>query len=271
MLNRAQVNNFTLNKNFTYTTSVENVTFNWYWLQNASILTLFVNRNYSSVEYNKSAIPQWDWDSYISAFNRWRTFDIDFAIKWENQIIVDTLLDEMTTALSFKEWVFKFLSSWVFREIKATMTAINISERTCVYILGTITFQTSESFRYNSDLKQVSIESQTTSPFTIQVNNLNLNSLPKIYLQFKASGNTWTTSISLLLNNRTIIFNWSITNNDILLFDFLEKQVLLNNIIQDYEWTSSSLLSWVNSIVISINGTFNLDCSVLFRDNYLLP
>jgi len=271
MLNRAKVNSFTLNQNFNYTTSVENVTFNWYWLQNASILTLFVNRNYNAVEYNKSPIPQGDWDNYISSFNRWRTFEVDFAIKWATQIIVDILLDEMSTALSYKEWVFKFLSSWVFRQINATMTSINISERTCVFITWTLTFQTSEPFWYNSNLEQTLTLSQTTSPFTIQVDNLWLIALPKIYLQFKASWNIWTTSISLVLNNRTITYSGAITNNDILLIDCLNKEVLLNNVLKDYTWTFSQLNTWVNSIVISINGTFNVDCSILSRLNYLLP
>lgn len=271
MLNRANVNSFTLNQNFNYTTSVENVTFNWYWLQNASILTLFVNRNYNAVEYNKSAIPQGDWDNYISAFNRWRTFEVDFAIKWANQIEVDTLLDLMSTALSYKEWVFKFLSSWVFRQINATMTSINISERTCVYITWTLSFNTSEPFWYASNLKQSLTLSQTTSAFTVQANNIWLVSLPQIYLQFKASWNVWITSIGLVLNNRTITFTWSITNNDILLIDNLNKEILLNGVLQDYTGTFSSLNTGVNSLIFTINGTFNVDVSVLYRDNYLLP
>lgn len=271
MLNRAKLNSFTLNQNFNYTTSIENVSFNWYGLFNSSILTLFVNRNYTAVEYNKSPIPQWDWDSFISSYNRWRIFEIDFAIKWNSRDIVDTLLDEMTTALSYKEWDFKFISSWVFRQIKATMTWINIKERTNVYIVWTLTFQTSEPFWYNINLEQTSITSQTTSPFTIQVNNTWLTSLPQIYLQFKASWNTGTTSISIAFNNRTITFTWSIANNDILLIDCLNKEVLLNNVLQDYDWTFSQLNQWVNSLVFTLNGTINLDVSILHRLNYLLP
>lgn len=252
-----------------FTTSAENISFNWYGLFNSKVLTLFVSRNYWSINYNKSARPWDDGDIFLSSYNSWVTFEVDFVIKGASDYEVDQKLDELTTELSFKEGIFKFLSSWIFREIKATMTNISIKERTQVYILWTITFNSCEPYWYNSIEEQTNIKNQTTSPFIIQVNNNSLKTYPKIYISFNSA--SWVNNISIDYNDRNITFAWNIATNDILVIDTLNKEVLLNNVLQDYSWTFQYLEKWVNSLLFTINWTFNANVNILHRLNYLLP
>lgn len=259
------------NEAITTVVNIEDVTFNWYWLYNSNIIFLWITRNYSSIEFNTFQNPQQDWNWFISSFNRWLNFSCNFAIKWNDQNTVDTLYDEMLTKLSYKQWIFKYKPSWwVYREIVATMNWITTNERTCKYITWVINFISIEPYWKNSINNSLLQSWIILSPFNIQVDNLWVNSLSKIYIVFW-SWNSWVSSISVSWNNNNIWFSWSISDWDILVIDNENKEVLLNNILQDYTWTFLELINWVNSLLFTINWIINVDISINYPTNFLMP
>jgi len=270
-MNTWLLNSTLLNQTNITTTSVEDVSFDWFWLYNSNVIALWVTRNYNTIDFNTFQIPQQDWNWYISSHNRWVNFSINFAIKWTDQNNVDILYQEMITALNYKQWVFKYKpSGWTFREIIATMTWINTDERTCKYVTWTIDFNSISPFWKDSVNNSKLTSWIILSPFTIQISNTWVNSLWKIYLLFW-SWNSWINNISISSNNRIISFSWSVNDWDILLIDNENKQVLLNNVVQDYDWTFFNFINWVNSLLFTIDWTINLDVSVIYPTNHLLP
>ena len=251
------------------TLEIDNVSFNWYSLQDwVSIITTNVPREFSANEYNNFNIPQGDWSGFISTFTRGRTFTIDVWVRAWNESDLNAKLDELTRELSVPEWVFKYKSSGEFREIKATMISITETERECIYYLWTITFQTSEPFYYASQEQVTSIFSQTVSPFTIELNNTWLRSLPVINIFFNL-GSIW--EITIEYPDRTIIINENATIWSILTIDSVNKEVRLNGWLIDYNWTFWTLNPWVNSIRFTFWVVVNVDVVITNRINYLLP
>ena len=247
-----------------------NIVFNNYNLQTDNIVTNKITvDNFPDVNYEDFNIPRGDWMGFLSKFYRSRNIEITWFLKHTTELDLQLLIDEFKKNLSQTNWIFKYITNWEYRQIIATAINVNIPKEhyNITIVPFSISLKTLESYFYLVD-NQTTTDSWSTSPRTIQVNNLwSAVSLPQCYLTF--SWVSWTNSVAFNLWNRTLTYTWTINNTNILLFDCLNKQVLLNWVVVEYSWTFQQLEIWVNSLIFTINNTFTCDYIISYRKNFI--
>lgn len=246
------------------------IEYNSYSLQtDYIILEKITVDNFPSIDFQDYPLPRIDWTWFLSRFFRSKIINITWILKHNTELDLQLLIDEFKEKLSKTNGVFKYLINWEIRKITANCTSLNIDKEfyNITWAPFTITLKTTESFFYLENNLTVT-DSSAVSPRTIQVNNnWSAISLPQCYLTF--SWVTWTNSVSLALNNRTITYSWTISNWDILLIDCQEKQLLLNWSVVEYSWTFPQLELDINSLIFTINWTFTCDYIISYRKNFL--
>ena len=250
---------------------IDSISFNNFWLQNSNIVTSWENfwlRNSSRRDINILSSPQIDWEILNSAFFRGRNITIEWFLVVENNIDLDDLIDDFKLKLSPKNKLLKWKVNWITRQILATMENIQFWAKNCIIIPYTITFKSQESFWSNEIQQSLPIWIVSSSPRTEQVNNNWQSSFPYILLGFS----TWlssVTSINIISNWIWITINESISDNDILIIDWREKCVKLNDVEIDFDGIFPILENGSNTLIFTINWTFSVDISLVYKLNLL--
>lgn len=250
----------------------EDLSFNWYWLQNSSILTEFFNPFESwSIEYNTFDIPQDHWKGFLSKFWREKTILIKWIIKENTQTALENRIDDIKKNLRINEWNLKYkMWDWSYRQITASVVDMRFDKQfyNISWMPFEFEFKANEPFWYNINNEQKLYENVSASPFLEEITlDWNEISKPQVFLTFSSA--TSVTSISININNRTLTWTWTISAWDYLSIDCLNKIVQKNWTNQDYTWTFPNLIPWVNPITFTIDGTFTCDISAIYRLNYI--
>lgn len=247
-----------------------NIVFNGYNLQTDNIITNKITvDNFPAVDYEDFNLPRADWMGFLSKFYRSRNIEITWFLKHNTELDLQLLIDEFKKNLSQTNWIFKYITNWEYRQIMATCVNLSIPKEhyNITLVPFNVNLKTLESYFYLENNVSTT-DNSSVSPRTIQIDNQgSAVSLPQAYLTF-----TWvagTNSVSFNLNNRTLIYTWTIANNDILLFDCLNKQVFKNGVLVEYSGTFPQLEIWINTLVFTINGTFTCDYSIAYRKNFI--
>lgn len=100
------------------------------------------------------------------------------------------------------------------------------------------------------------------------------DSYPKIYITCWETGNamTWVDiEIRVLWQTiwHTISIYEEITNEDVVILDYINKEVLLNNVPIPYYWPMTPLTIWNNEVVITPTGTINASITISYYKTWL--
>ncbi len=118
------------------------------------------------------------------------------------------------------------------------------------------------------------ITSVTGTTVNIITNHWAYESYPRIVMTLWSSGNaiTWI-DIEIRKLGETSWFTLSILetieDNDVLIFDYKEKQVLLNNVSIPYYWPMTPLEIGSNEVVITPTGTINWTINISYFKTWL--
>lgn len=250
-------------------TTWNSIVFNNYALQTENIIIDNATiDNLPQVEYNDYNLPRMNWMWFNSKFYRSRDIRITWILKCNTELDLQILIDDLKKNLTKENWLFKYICNWQYRCISANCTDFKIPKEyyNLTWTPFEITLKTLESFFYIEQNETV-VDNSSSSPRTIQVNNEgSAVSLPQCYLTF--TWVSWTNSISFNLWNKTLIYTWTITSWDIITFDSLNKQVLKNGILVEYNWTFPELNIDINSLIFTINWTFTCNYIISYRKNF---
>ena len=250
--------------------TVEDLSFNGYGLQNSNIKSLFEDPFASgSVSYNTSDVPQDDGKIYQSRFWREKTFKIKGIIVCDTQTLLEAKIDEIKKNIAAPEGLLKY-KRWngTYREIHCTLVneIIKREHFNIDWISFEFEFKTNDPF-WRDSIQDNRIYSWITSNLLESITNTGSESSPpQTYFSFLSA--SWTTSVAITLQWRTITWTGGITTGDLLVIDCLNKEVRKNNIIQDYTWTFQKLVVGVNPITYTIDGAFSCDISTLFYNYF---
>ena len=270
------INNTTINTNemnkaiVPFAVSLDSISFNDYWLQNSNIIVWtewFNLRNIANKEINLLSKPQADWQILNSVFFRWRTINMQWILFSDTCWNLNSLIDEFKLRLSP---INKFLKWKVWsdtRKIKATVENLTFWERDDNFITYELTFKSQESFWYKENEQSFAFANMTQSPRTEQIQNDWQTAFPLFVLWFNTAD--WTDNLSVKVWWIWITINQAITDWDILIIDWREKQVLLNWTEIDFDWIFLQLENWNNTLVFSINWTISIDVNIIFKHNLL--
>lgn len=271
------VNNSAVNDNAVNTSDLpiseilDTISFNNFWLQNADVITTgesFGLRNSANRDISLFKAPQANGEILNSAFFRGRNITIQWFITADSKTDLDDAIDEFKLNLSPQNKLLKWKVNWVLRQILATMESIIFWEKDNILIPYTLTFRSQESFWSNEIEQSFSVWTVTTSPRTEQVDNLGQPSFPFILIGFWA-GLSGVTSLSVKIWGIWITINEAITDTDILVIDGREKTVKLNDVEIDFDGIFPILDTGSNTVVFTINGTFTVDITMVYKLNLL--
>lgn len=254
------------------TVSLEDISFDGFGLQNSKIIVSKINVDDTpDVDYFDVPTARADGVTFLSKYWRKRKIIISGYIKDETKALLDTAMDELKKNLRKSDSIFRYkIADDSYRQISATMTGIKFAREHyhITHCPFTIEFETLEPFIYNSQLENSLVETVTASPLVTEISNeWSEISQPQIYLIFNSA--TSVTSVAFDCGGRTLTISETVTNNDVILIDALEKNVTLNGVVKDYTGTFPFFNIGTNILTFTINGTFSMDISILYRRNFL--
>lgn len=254
------------------TVSLEDISFDGFWLQNSKIIVSKINVDDTpEVDYSDVPTARADGVTFLSKYWRKRKIIISWYIKDDAKVLLDTAMDDLKKNLRKSDSIFRYkMADDSYRQISATMTSVQFSREHyhITHCPFTIEFETSEPFIYDSSLETSLVETVTTSPLVTEITNeWSEVSQPQIYLIFNSA--TSVTSVAFDCGGRTLTISETIATNDVILIDSLNKTVTLNGTLKDYTGTFPFFDIGTNILTFTINGTFSMDISILFRRNFL--
>lgn len=249
----------------------DDIIFNWFGFQNANVVTSFKDdQNFPEISLQTFQNPIIDGGWILNRRFSSKDITLKGVLKTNTASEMEALIDTFKLKTSEVEGYLDIKIDWTYRRTKATCVKNDVFKRQNHDITRCpfeITFRTVEPFFYLRT-KETYFEEWVTANVNIDLAYYGTaTAFPKVYFFFWSVA--WTNAVSVELNWNKIELAETITTNDILIIDCLEKIVTLNWTAIDYTWSFPSLLYWSNVFTILINGTFTCDISILYPKNYL--
>ena len=258
-------------KNQQATTWLDDLIFNWFWLQNKYFITTKVNvRNMPNINLLTYTNPKSDWWWLLDRFYKERTISIEWHILWSSLEDTQNKIDSLKKALSIKQWYLDFKVWNVYRRILCTLTNSDIINRESYDIehaTYSLSFKAEKPFRSEKQRRSELFENVSDEINEWIYNEWSEYSNPIINIVVNSASNCDELIVKIWTNQLTI--NESLSAWDIIDINTDEKIILLNTQSIDFSWKFPRLEAWWNFLTVNANWTFDFDVSVLFPKNYL--
>lgn len=252
-------------------TWLDDLIFNWFWLQNEHFITTKVNVwNMPNINLLTFTNPKSDWWWLLDRFYKERTIKIEWHILWESLEDTQNKIDNLKKALSSKQWYLDFKVWNVYRRILCTLTNSDIINRESYDIehaTYSLSFKAEKPFRSEKQWRSELFENVSDEINEWIYNEWSEYSNPIINIVVNSATSCNQVEISIWDDKITI--NHSLTVWDILDINTDEKTVLLNTNSIDFSWKFPKLQAWWNVLTVNANWTYDFDVSVLFPKNFL--
>lgn len=251
---------------------LDDIIFNNFWLQNNHIITETIQAwNMPTMNLLQVSNPKSDWGVLLDKFYKQRTITLKWHILWDSFQDEQNRIDSLKTALNVKQWYLDFkMPNWVYRRILCTLTNADIIDRQhydIEHAKFSLTFRAEKPFRQEKVWSSWLFENVSSSLSEDLYNAWSEYSEPIININVNSASNSNSLSISIW--DDTLQINHSLTANDLLSINVEEKTVLLNNVSIDFSWRFPRLSSWVNTLEVECNWTYDFDISILYPKNFL--
>lgn len=256
------------------TTPQDNFVFNWYSLDNWSSIRV-QTVNYDDVweiEWNIYNAPQTDWWWVLWHFFRAKQIIFRLSLKSNTLEDLNDLVDDFKKNIRETEWDLDIKVNWNIRSTKASLTSLKFNRQfyhiTFIQPIELI-FSTIEPNWKDKYYTVEEFQNVTSSTLEEVINTSSYKTDYRIQFAFAWSWISWVTQVSIEIDWYEVEIQETITNNDVLIFDWEEKQCTLNWTIIDYSWVFTKFNPWTNQIQFTLNWTFTVDISVLYKNTYL--
>lgn len=249
--------------------TLDNISFNNYWLQNTKIITeweWFWLRDYPWVRIDLTDSPQSNWQILNDVFFWGRTININWILVAEDKDSLDDLIDEFKLKVSFPNKLLKWKVKWKQRQLLATVSNLSFWTKTEIYVPFNLTFTSQDSFWYEKDLNSFLLENVSDNNIVEDVTINYKETYPLFIIWIK----TWSiTSLEIKNNGIWLTINETINAWDVIYIDWLNSQILINGVDSDSTWIFPLFENWSNNLTIDIIWTYTADISVIYRNNFV--
>ncbi len=250
------------------TLSFEDLSINGFGLANENICVSKLTDN-PNLNLRSFDLPRIDWRGFLGHYTRWRKLDLTLTVKasWASEFrtVLEGLRQQLLKPQSTLTW-----KMWgEFMEIDVTaVTLPNVFNNYNIdFLTFTVSFQTLKPF-WEERTYTTNAFLDTTASFSSDVNNSwNANSNPIAIFVFK-TWISWTDTISVSANWKTITVNEAISDSDILEINCETKEVLLNSVAVDFTWSFFELVPGSNIVDFTLNWTFDVDLNFIHKNNF---
>lgn len=191
-----------------------------------------------------------------------------WSIKGEDEAWLISAIDNLKWNLDWIEGYLQVKFGDSYRRIKATVSNIDIPRRhyNINYITFSISFLCKEPFFSDIPSLESTFLGKTTS-FQDGISYAWTGETPtRTNIVFNTA--SWVTSVAMTVEGKTVTLSQTINSWDVVVLDGEKKSVTVNGVEKDYLGIFKELMRWNNIVTFTINGTFNIDVSVLYRKLY---
>jgi len=248
------------------------IIFNWFNLLDCS--EFVAEWNYDDINWvqlDTYNAPRVDGGWVLWYYINWKQIEFKLIIKKDTEEDLNDAIDLLKRELAVKDWILELKINWVYRRWEANLTGLQFNRD---FEKKTILSSVTVSFNLTNHLYAEISDAYTEAWITW--NNLALDIdndwTTKCFYKLAFifwSGNSWVDNIRVEHDWYFIEINKVLNDWDILLIDWVNKEVLFNTTAIDYDWVFTELNTGSNPIQISINWTPNVDITTLFNKNYL--
>lgn len=247
----------------------DSISFAWFGLQNTMYSIKSTDwDSIANIEINQFDRPQLDWGFVLSRYYRDRVITMRGTITATSVQALSDAIDNLKWSLDDVEGYLQIKFGTIFRRIKATVSNIDIPRLhyNINNVPFTISFLCKEPFFSSIPMTEVPLLSKTASFQTEVVYDATANSFPIIYLAFNSAASV--TSVAVTINGKAVTLATAISAWNYLTFNWETKSVSIGSTAQDYTWVFNPFVTWSNIVIFTINWTYNVDISILYRKLY---
>lgn len=274
MFNTSQINTQQFNAGIVGITGVVSwdITYGSYILHKTDNIHLnFADINNGSiVENNIYNKPDIDGVGLNSYFLRAKTVTLNGTLKASSKQELEQLMSTMLGQLAIPNRTLQVLNAGNYYRAEAYCTNLNtIFKREHfhnTFVSFSVVFQVNSPFWESLILNSITYSRTATLTEEI-INTGTAKADPVITISFNSA--TTVTEIELVFWVYTLTILETISASDIVRIDSENKEVLLNGVAIDYTWRLPLLELGSNPFTITIDGTYNVDIGINYRDKFI--
>ena len=274
MFNQYQFNNSVFNQviNTTNTIPQDDIVYNGYGLQNATVVTSFADfENWPSIQNDTFNRPRTDGGGELNYFFRDRIVTLRGTIKVSTAEELVNEMDRFKTAMWVNQQNLDIKFNWVIRRAKASVinfdTMFTKEHFNITFVPFEVQFKVISPFFAEITRKIQSFTWLTANLTEEMVNEWSTKTNPITIITFIAA--TSVTQIDFAANWKTITISETISASDVVEIDTDNKTVKINGTTKDYSWIFPEFNVWSNSYTVTINGTKTYDITTYFFNQYI--
>lgn len=250
------------------------------------IIDLIQFNDYSFSDITISNIPDsYDWNTFdlstyqLSTHGQWLSNrlikDKTLTIKWriiaENQWDLEEKIKRIkANILQWEGKLYLKRSNWIL-QTKAIVSNLSIprENRTINWIEITITFKILDPFFYSTNINELAFyDVNWIFNTSLRYTNGSHEAKPSVFIAFKQAEDV--NQIVLNINGKILQINERIKEWDSISINSEKLDIAKNwKYWIDYIWEFGEIKAWENTIWIEINGTFNSEIFIKYRDTYV--
>jgi len=248
------------------------IVYNWYILHTSNVcnLSMFQWYNWPVLELNNFNLPNTDWVWNNSAFYRANEFRVRGTLKAENAEQLRSEKDRFKRFLAEQNKTLQVNFNWEIRRASAFVLWLDNLWLDQNYNINFIGFELRFQIQkwYWEDIRRTSLTYENiTTTLQEEINNTGTyKAFPRFVLNFITAT---VSEVKMTMWDNEVVITETIGNNDIIIIDSLEKEVLLNSVAIDFDWTFPILEVWLNPFTIEIDWTYDVDISTLYTKTFI--
>ena len=248
------------------------IIFNWFNLLDCA--EFVAEGNYddiNAVQLDTYNAPRVDWGGVLGYYINWKQIEFKIIIKKDTEEELNSAIDLIKKELAVENGILELKINWEYRRWEANLTWLQFNRD---FEKKTIQSNITASFNLTNHLYAEITDAYTESWITSNNLALDINNggtarcFYKIAFIFGA-GNAWVSTIKIEHDWYFLETTQAINDWDIIIIDWVNKEVLYNSNAIDYNWVFTELQTWSNPIQIQIDWTPNVDITTLFNKNML--
>ena len=246
--------------------------FNWFNLSKCGEISLNTSNDddVNSISVETYDFPRQDWWGVLGYYTRGKIINISVVIQKDTEDDLNDAIDEIKNKLFIQEWLLEIKKNWAYRSARANLTSVSFNrdyEKEDILTNVEITFLTKENLQSEENVYHTETGVNTES-LALDIENNGIRCPYMIYIIFwsSVSGTDW---IAIEQDGYTLEISQTISPNDIVVIDGIEKRVLLNGEEIDYNWPFVLLEHGSNPVQLFITWAYTADITYIYRTNYL--
>lgn len=282
-MNFSQLNNDLFNQDHTFAESaVYNIAFNGYDLMSLVWSTAWVliqtgnPYDISAVEIASFVSSLADGWSIVDKKYWNKTISFTMAVQWTDNNDLIYRLDDLKKNTQGIEWFFDITIAWEVRRYDATVSWLRIPpfKRTDDFVQWIeIEMLITSPFWRKTAFSSVYVQNQTANFSKVVSNDWTYESYPIVEI----ITNTWSTLSAISFEMKkiwepvwyTISITTAIPPASVVIFDFMEKKVTVNDTEVNFSWIMMPMDIWQSVFTFTLTGSINVNAYILHYPTFI--